>query len=269
MRVSRDEDRLARVALIEFRGVKKAFGTKQVYRGLDLDMNEGESLTIIGGSGQGKSVMLKMLIGLLGIDEGEIRFDGEVISGASEAQFAKVRRNIGMLFQGAALFDSLSVKDNVAYGLREQFQMTEAEIDERVEESLTYVGLPGSGHVAPSDLSTGMRKRVGLARAIAVRPRVLLYDEPTTGLDPINVSRINQLIVHLKNTLNVTSIVVTHDVSTVFTVSDRIAMVNQGYIIFSGSKADLAHAKEPQVRDFIEGTAPDNEDTATLLRSAG
>lgn len=258
------------VALVEFRGVKKAFGPKQVYRGLDLDMNEGESLTIIGGSGQGKSVMLKMLIGLLGVDEGTITFDGEVISGGSEANFARVRRSIGMLFQGAALFDSLSVKENVAYGLREQFtSMGEDEIDERVEESLTYVGLPGTGHMAPSDLSTGMRKRVGLARAIAVRPRVLLYDEPTTGLDPINVSRINQLIVHLKNTLNVTSVVVTHDVSTVFTVSDRIAMVNQGYIIFSGTKADLAHAKDPVVRNFIEGNAPENEDTATLLRSAG
>ncbi len=261
---------LAPVALIEFRGVQKAFGPKRVYTGLDLDIAEGESLTVIGGSGQGKSVMLRMLIGLLGIDGGTITFDGKVISNQPESEFAKVRRRVAMLFQGAALFDSLSVKENVAYGLREQFRMTEDEITERVRESLAYVGLEGIEHMWPADLSGGMKKRVSLARAIAVRPEVLLYDEPTTGLDPVNVERINNLVLHLKRTLNITSVVVTHDMSMVFAVSDRVAMVHSGGIIFSGTRDELLRCSDPRVADFIHGRPPvQKEDTATLLRSAG
>jgi len=257
------------MALIEFRGVKKAFGPKVVYRDLNLEINEGEVLTIIGGSGQGKSVMLKMLIGLLEIDGGSIFFDDQQISGITEAQYAAVRRRVAMLFQASALFDSLSAKENVAYGLREQLDMSEAQIAERVRESLTYVGLPGTEETWPADLSAGMKKRVALARALAIRPEVLLYDEPTTGLDPINVTRIADLIQYLNDTLDVTSVVVTHDMDTALAISDRIAMIHEGFVIFSGTPAELRASDNPQVRDFIEGNAPVDEDTETLLRSAG
>ncbi len=257
------------MALIEFRGVKKAFGQKVVYRDLNLEINEGEVLTIIGGSGQGKSVMLKMLIGLLEIDGGSIFFDDRQISGITEAQYAAVRRRVAMLFQASALFDSLNAKENVAYGLREQLDMSEAQISERVRESLTYVGLPGTEETWPADLSAGMKKRVALARALAIRPEVLLYDEPTTGLDPINVTRIADLIQYLNDTLDVTSVVVTHDMDTALAISDRIAMIHEGFVIFSGTPAELRASDNPQVRDFIEGNAPVDEDTETLLKSAG
>ncbi|MGB5195397.1 MAG: ATP-binding cassette domain-containing protein [Polyangiales bacterium] len=257
------------MALIEFRGVKKAFGPKVVYRDLNLDVREREVITIIGGSGQGKSVMLKMLIGLLDIDGGEILFDGQRISDITEAEYASVRRRVAMLFQAGALFDSLNTKENVAYGLREQLDMTEKEISERVRESLTYVGLPGTEDTWPADMSAGMKKRVSLARALAIRPEVLLYDEPTTGLDPINVTRIADLIEYLNGTLDVTSVVVTHDMDTALAISDRIAMIQDGFVIFSGTPDELLAADDPRVRDFIEGNAPVDEDTETLLRSAG
>jgi len=257
------------MALIEFRGVKKAFGPKVVYRDLNLDIQEGEVLTIIGGSGQGKSVMLKLLIGLLEVDGGQISFDGHKISGISEAEYAPVRRRVAMLFQAGALFDSLSTKENVAYGLREQLSLSEKEISERVRESLTYVGLPGTEETWPADMSAGMKKRVSLARALAIRPEVLLYDEPTTGLDPINVTRIADLIEYLNGTLDVTSVVVTHDMDTALAISDRIAMIQDGYVIFSGTPEELVASEDPRVRDFIEGNAPVDEDTETLLRSAG
>ncbi|MGB5365693.1 MAG: ABC transporter ATP-binding protein [Polyangiales bacterium] len=257
------------MALIEFRGVKKAFGPKAVYRDLNLDVNEGEVLTIIGGSGQGKSVMLKMLIGLLEIDGGTIFFDDKQISGITEAEYAAVRRRMAMLFQASALFDSLNAKENVAYGLREQLDMSETQIAERVRESLTYVGLPGTEETWPADLSAGMKKRIALARALAIRPQVLLYDEPTTGLDPINVTRIADLIQYLNDTLDVTSVVVTHDMDTALAISDRIAMIHEGFVIFSGTPDELRASDNPQVRDFVEGNAPVDEDTETLLRSAG
>ncbi|MGB5703459.1 MAG: ABC transporter ATP-binding protein [Polyangiales bacterium] len=257
------------MALIEFRGVKKAFGPKVVYRDLNLEIREGEVLTIIGGSGQGKSVMLKLLIGLLEVDGGEISFDGQTISGITEAEYAPVRRRVAMLFQAGALFDSLSTKENVAYGLREQLSMSEKEISERVRESLTYVGLPGTEDTWPADMSAGMKKRVSLARALAIRPEVLLYDEPTTGLDPINVTRIADLIEHLNETIDVTSVVVTHDMDTALAISDRIAMIQDGYVIFSGTPDELLASEDPRVRDFIDGNAPVDEDTETLLKSAG
>ncbi len=257
------------MALIEFRGVKKAFGPKVVYQDLNLDVREREIITIIGGSGQGKSVMLKMLIGLLDIDGGEILFDGQRISDITEAEYASVRRRVAMLFQAGALFDSLNTKENVAYGLREQLDMTEKEISERVRESLTYVGLPGTEDTWPADMSAGMKKRVSLARALAIRPEVLLYDEPTTGLDPINVTRIADLIEYLNGTLDVTSVVVTHDMDTALAISDRIAMIQDGFVIFSGTPDELLASDDPRVRDFIEGNAPVDEDTETLLKSAG
>ncbi len=257
------------MSLIEFRGVKKAFGPKVVYRDLNLEIQEGELLTIIGGSGQGKSVMLKMLIGLLEVDAGAIFFDGQEISGFTEAQYAPIRRRVAMLFQAGALFDSLNAKENVAYGLREQLDMSEKEISERVRESLAHVGLPGIEETWPSDLSAGMKKRVSLARALAIRPEVLLYDEPTTGLDPINVTRIADLVVDLNDRIQVTSVVVTHDMDTALAISDRIAMIQDGFVIFSGTPDDVRASDDPRVRDFIEGNAPVDEDTETLLKSAG
>lgn len=257
------------MALIEFRGVRKSFGPKVVYQSLDLDIHAGESLTIIGGSGQGKSVMLKLLIGLLDVDAGSIKLDGHELVGLKERDMVAVRRRIGMLFQGAALFDSLSVRENVAYGLREHLKMSEREIDERVSESLASVGLPGIEHMWPADLSGGMKKRVGLARAIAVRPEVLLYDEPTTGLDPINTTRINNLILDLKKRLDVTSVVVTHDMQSAFAISDRIAMIHEGYRIFSGTPDEIRRSDLPQVRNFIEGIAPKTDSIETLMRYGG
>jgi phospholipid/cholesterol/gamma-HCH transport system ATP-binding protein len=254
-------------ALIQFRNVRKAFGPKRIYDGLDLQVRAGESLTIIGGSGVGKSVMLKMLIGLLKVDSGEILFHGEDITKKSAQELGTVRQKIGMLFQGAALFDSISVGENVAYGLREHFfkKMSEDEMSARVEWALGLVGLPGIEDMRPSDLSGGMKKRVGLARAIAIQPEVILYDEPTTGLDPINTTRINHLITGLKRTLNITSIVVTHDMASAFTISDRLAMVHRGRIIAQGTPEQFKQIDNQRVADFIHGRAPVNEDVATLL----
>jgi phospholipid/cholesterol/gamma-HCH transport system ATP-binding protein len=257
------------VALVEFRNVQKSFGDKRVYRDLNLEIHAGESITIIGGSGMGKSVLLKMLIGLLDADAGSIRFDGKDLVGMEDKAFQPIRRRIGMLFQGAALFDSLSVRENVAYGLREHLTLSEKEISERVAEALGGVGLSGIEGMWPSDLSGGMKKRVGLARAIALRPEVLLYDEPTTGLDPINTTRINRLILRLKETLHVTSVVVTHDMTSAFMVSDRIAMIHDGVVVAAGTPEEIRTSAQPAVRAFIEGSAPEIEDTETLLKVSG
>jgi len=255
--------------LIRFKGVRKAFGPKIIYSGLDLSIMKGEVLTICGGSGVGKSVMLKMLIGLLRADRGSIMFDGKEVTGMKEGDLAIVRQRIAMLFQSAALFDSLSVGDNVGYGLDEHFHytMSASERNERVVWALGLVGLPGIEDMAPSDLSGGMRKRVGLARAIAVRPEVLLYDEPTTGLDPINTARVNHLIVGLQERLNITSIVVTHDMKSAFTISDRIAMVHSGRVIACDTVEAFRSSSDPRVADFIEGRAPVKESVETLLSS--
>jgi len=254
---------------IRFEGVKKAFDHKAVYKGLDLEIERGEALTVVGGSGVGKSVMLKMLIGLLKPEAGSILFDGDEVTCMNEQALAVVRQRIAMLFQSGALFDSLSVGQNVAYGLEEHFRyrMTKQEIAERVEWALAAVDLPGIQEMWPSDLSGGMRKRVGLARAIAVRPEVVLYDEPTTGLDPINTARVNHLIMGLKARLNITSVVVTHDMKSAFTVSDRIAMVHGGRIIHHAPVDTFKSIADPRVRDFIEGRAPVKEDVATLLNA--
>ncbi len=256
--------------LIRFRNVRKAFGPKRIYSGLTLDIMRGETITVMGASGSGKSVMLKMLIGLLKPDAGEILFEGKDVATMSDDQLTEVRRRIAYLFQGAALFDSLSVGENVAYGLREQFwdTMSNAEILARVEQSLHLVGLPGIESMRPSDLSGGMKKRVGLARTLALQPAVILYDEPTTGLDPINTARINHLIVAIQRTLKLTSVVVTHDMGTAFTVSDRLAMIGKGRVLLVGTKEDFKNTTNPAVRDFIEGHAPETEDVSALLSSS-
>ena len=258
-----------REPIIRFSHVQKAFGDKVIYRNLNLEVYPGETMTIMGGSGVGKSVMLKLLIRLLESDAGSITFHGEEVTKMTEAKTSIVRQRIAMLFQGAALFDSIPVGDNVAYGLHEHYrrQMTEDQINERVHWALSLVGLPGIEQMRPTDLSGGMKKRVGLARAIAVQPEVLLYDEPTTGLDPINTERINHLIKGLKASLNVTSIVVTHDMKSAFSVSDRLAMVFRGEIIAVGTPEEFRASADPRVADFITGNAPVNEDVETLLKA--
>jgi phospholipid/cholesterol/gamma-HCH transport system ATP-binding protein len=254
---------------IQFRGVRKAFGQKVVYSGLDLSVQRGAALCIVGGSGVGKSVMLKMLIGLLKPDGGSVRFDGAEVTAMSSRELSSLRQRIAMLFQAGALFDSMTVGENVAYGLEEHFreQMTEADRNERVQWALELVGLPGIQEMDPADLSGGMRKRVALARSIAVQPEVVLYDEPTTGLDPINTARVNNLIMGLQKRLNITSIVVTHDMKSAFKISDRIAMVHGGRIIYQGTTDQFRAATDPRISDFIEGRAPVNEDVETLLQA--
>jgi phospholipid/cholesterol/gamma-HCH transport system ATP-binding protein len=256
--------------LIQFIGVRKRFGPKVIFAPLDLVVFRGETLTMMGPSGSGKSVMLKMLIGLIRPDEGQIVLDGCDITKMNDEELTEVRRRIAYLFQGAALFDSLDVGENVAYGLREQFwnKMSGAEIDARVGQALELVGLPGIQTMRPSDLSGGMRKRVGLARTLALQPEVILYDEPTTGLDPINTGRINHLIVGIQRALKLTSIVITHDMGTAFSVSDRLAMIGKGRIVIVGTKEEVRATSNPFVRDFIEGRVPEVEDVASLLSSS-
>jgi phospholipid/cholesterol/gamma-HCH transport system ATP-binding protein len=255
--------------LISFKGVRKAFGQKVVYTGLELTVQRGEVMTIVGGSGVGKSVMLKMLIGLLRADRGTIMFDGQDVTRMKEEELAIVRQRIAMLFQSAALFDSLTVGENVAYGLEEHFgeKMSPDARAERVAWALGLVDLPGIELMRPADLSGGMRKRVGLARAIAVRPEVLLYDEPTTGLDPINTARVNHLITGMQEKLHITSIVVTHDMKSVFAISDRVSMVHSGRIICSGTLDEFRASEDPRVADFIAGRAPVKESVEDLLSS--
>lgn len=256
--------------LIRFTKAQKRFGSKVVYSDLTMDVRRGEVVTVMGPSGVGKSVALKMLIGLLPTDGGSVVFDGEEITTMNDAQLTVLRRRIAYLFQGAALFDSLDVGENVAYGLREQFwnTMSDAEIHARVEESLHLVGLPGIESMRPSDLSGGMKKRVGLARTLALQPEVILYDEPTTGLDPINVGRINNLINDIKRTLKLTSIVVTHDMHTALDVSDRLVMLRSGRVLAEGTVDEFRESSDPFIRAFMDGRAPEGENVVSLLATS-
>ena len=223
------------MALFELRGLRKAFGPNLVLDGLDLDIVTNEVITIIGESGSGKSVLLKAMMGLIEVDAGSIRFDDQEVTGQSEREWVRTRRRIGMLFQESALFDSLNVYENVGYALREQTKMSEQQIAKRVAETLALVALPGIEEMMPSDLSGGMRKRVALARAVAVRPEIVFYDEPAEGLDPINVTRVNRLLLGLKKSLNVTSVVVTHNLKAAFAISDRLALIHDGQIAATGA----------------------------------
>ena len=238
---------------IALEGVWKGFGPKRVYQDLALEVRRGETLTVLGPSGTGKSVLLKLIIGLMKPDRGRIVVDGVDVTPLGERALRDVRRRVGMLFQGAALFDSMSVGENVAYGLREHFGWPEAKIRARVSECLGQVGLPGTERMAPSDLSGGMKKRVGLARALAPGPDIILFDEPTTGLDPANTGRINELIRGLNRQLGVTQVVITHDVSSAVAVSDRIGLV-AGRRIPLVVGADEARASPPSMLEaFIRG----------------
>jgi len=238
---------------IEVAGIAKRFGKKIIYDGLDLSLLRGETLTVLGPSGSGKSVLLKLIIGLLKPDAGRILVDDLDVVGLDERALRPIRRKIAILFQGAALFDSLSVGQNVAYGLLEQGGAGAADIRARVAECLEWVGLPGTESMAPSDLSGGMKKRIGLARALAPAPDIILYDEPTTGLDPANSRRINELILSLQDRLKVTSLVITHDIHSAFEVSSRIALVHQHRIASVQDAAEAQKSPAPALEQFLKG----------------
>ncbi len=243
--------------IIRFRELKKAFGPKVVFDGLNLGVRPRETLTVIGGSGTGKSVLLKSLIGLLHPDAGGIDFKGQEITYYSERQFLDVRRQVAYVFQGSALFDSLTVGENIAYPLREHFpKMDRRELAERVARTLKMVNLPGIEGMYPADLSGGMKKRVGLARAITTEPEVILWDEPTTGLDPISTRIIEDLILRMKAELGCTSIVVTHDMPSAYYVSDRMALIANRKIVQVGTVDEMQHSRNSDVRAFLDARLP-------------
>lgn len=238
--------------LFQLRGVKKSFDGLEVLTGVDLEIHKREVITLIGLSGSGKSVLLKMLIGLIEPDEGEIIFDGEDVTGFSEQDWFAVRKRVGISFQEPALFDSMDVMDNVKYGLREMGSMQEEDMESRVSESLTAVGLPGIEAMAPASLSGGMKKRVGLARAVALHPEAVIYDEPTEGLDPINVTRVNRLMLALRDTLDVTTIVATHNLKAAYETSDRFAFLYEGKMKWVGTTEDFTRQNIPAMQDFVD-----------------
>jgi phospholipid/cholesterol/gamma-HCH transport system ATP-binding protein len=239
--------------LIHFEHLKKSFGPKHVFDDLELAVRAGETLVVIGGSGSGKSVLLKCLIGLLRTDGGHILFQGQDLTRFREEDFFSVRRHVAMVFQGSALFDSLSVGENVAYPLREHFpELSPEEVARRVAEKLAWVNLPGTEGMMPADLSGGMRKRVGLARAIATNPEVILWDEPTTGLDPVTTQSIIAMINSMKQKLGCTSIVVTHDMVSAFQLGDRIAMLANRRIVQVGTPEEMRRSTVPEVRAFLD-----------------
>jgi len=246
--------------VIELAGVHKAFHRQPVLRGVDLAIRAGETFTILGGSGSGKSVCLKHMIGLLRPDLGRVRVLGTDITDLPEHELTGVRTAVSMIFQSAALFDSLSVFENVAYPLREHMRWPEARIAERVAQSLAAVGLSGAEAKMPSELSGGMRKRAGVARGVALGPRVILYDEPTTGLDPANQRRVGELIVALQRELHVTSVVVTHELELCFSVSDRVALLKDGRIAAQGAADEMRASQHPDVRAFLDGVRDNPDD---------
>ncbi len=239
--------------LISFVNLMKAFGHKVLYEHLSLDVVKGETITIIGGSGSGKSVLLKCLIGLMYPDSGEVLFENEAVTTMPAIALKGLRKKVAMVFQGSALFDSLSVAENIAYPLREHFpDMSQTELDDRIALNLKRVNLPGIESMRPSDLSGGMRKRVGLARAIATEPQVILYDEPTTGLDPISTRIIDELIVSMKQTFSCTQVVVTHDMDSAFRVSTRMAMLAKRKIVAVGTVDEMKQSSNAEVRAFFD-----------------
>ena len=250
-----DRRRHARDLFVEFRDVNKAYGNKQVLRGADLKVYRGEVLVILGGSGSGKSVTLRHMLGLEAPDSGRVIVEDEDITDHPEEELYRVRKKFGMLFQSGALFDSMNVFENVAFPLREHAEMSEDEIARAVKEKLGLVNLPNTEHLMPVDLSGGMRKRVGLARSIVLDPKMILYDEPTTGLDPITSQKINELIIDLQSKLNVTSVVVTHDIQSAFSVGDRIAFLNKGVFEWVGTMEEARSSEHPVLREFLKASA--------------
>ncbi|MDP2980580.1 MAG: ABC transporter ATP-binding protein, partial [Candidatus Omnitrophota bacterium] len=241
--------------MIEIINLSKSFTSSKVLDNLNLIINSGEVIVIIGRSGCGKSVLLKHIIGLIKPDMGQVIVSGNDMTRLEEYEMDKIRLSFGMLFQGAALFDSMTVGENVGFTLREHTDIPEGEIRKKVANSLELVGLKGIEKLMPAELSGGMKKRVGLARAICNNPKIILYDEPTTGLDPIMADAINDLIIDLNSKLNVTSIVVTHDMVSAYKIADRIAMLYKGKIIAIGAPGEIKNTKDPIVKQFITGAA--------------
>jgi phospholipid/cholesterol/gamma-HCH transport system ATP-binding protein len=240
---------------VEFKDVYKAYGSKQVLRGVDLKVYRGEVLVILGGSGSGKSVTLRHILGLEAPDSGRVFVEEEDITDHPEEELYRVRKKFGMLFQSGALFDSMTVFENVAFPLREHTSMSEEEIARAVREKLELVNLPNTEQLMPVDLSGGMRKRVGLARSIVLDPKMILYDEPTTGLDPITSQKINELIIDLQSKLNITSVVVTHDIQSAFSVGDRVAFLNKGVFEWVGTMEQARDSDHPVLREFLKASA--------------
>jgi len=241
--------------VIEIIDLHKSFDDNHVLRGINLEVKRGESLVIIGGSGSGKSVLLKHIIGLMRPDQGRVIIDSIDLATLDEDGLNEIRKKFGMLFQSAALFDSMRVWENVGFGLRRHTNLTDEEIREIAIQKLNMVGLVGVEDLMPSELSGGMRKRVGLARAIAMEPEILLYDEPTTGLDPIMADAINDLIIKMRETLSITSVAITHDMKSAYKIADTIAMLYNGVIIEKGTPDEIRNSDNPVVRQFIEGRA--------------
>jgi len=254
-RDSPDRRRVVREPFVEFHDVHKAYGTKQVLRGANLQVYRGEVLVILGGSGTGKSVTLRHMLGLEAPDEGRVIVEEEDVTDLPEEELYRIRKKFGMLFQSGALFDSMTVFENVAFPLREHTDMSDEEIARNVREKLELVNLPNTENLMPVDLSGGMRKRVGLARSIVLDPKVILYDEPTTGLDPITSQTINELIIDLQAKLNVTSVVVTHDIHSAFSVGDRIAFLHQGVFEWVGPMDAARDSDHPRLREFLKASA--------------
>lgn len=240
--------------MIKLENVSKSFGKQKVHDGLTLDIVKGAITFIIGPSGTGKSVLLKEMMGLIVPDSGHILVDGEDIAGASHKNLLNIRKKFGMLFQNAALFDSMNVYENVAFPLREHTKYTEKKIARTVAEKLALVGLTGADRKFPSELSGGMRKRVGLARAIAIEPAIMLYDEPTTGLDPIMTDVVDSLIYDTQQKLEITSVVISHDISSVMKIADYIGMIYKGKIVHYGTPKDFESTDNEYVRQFFSGS---------------
>ncbi|HAX61617.1 MAG TPA: ABC transporter ATP-binding protein [Elusimicrobia bacterium] len=241
--------------MIKIVDLHKSFGENSVLSGVNLEIKDRETLTIIGGSGCGKSVLIKHIVGLLKPESGNIFIDETEITGLNEKLLSEVQKNFGFLFQGAALFDSLTVGDNVAFGLRNLTDKSEDEISKKVKKCLSMIGLEGIEQMKPSELSGGMKKRVALARAIATDPKYIFYDEPTTGIDPIMADVINDLIIHLQKSLDITSIVVTHDMTSAYKISNRIAMLYDGKIIGTGTPDEIKKTENPYIKQFTTGSS--------------
>ena len=237
--------------LIECRNIFKSFGEKAVLQGVNLTVARGETMVILGGSGSGKTVLLKHMNGLVGPESGEVLLDGLEISRMEEDELTEVRKKVAMVFQGCALFDSMTIGENVAYPLNEHTTFSPAEIRDRVRETLSLVGLEGSEELYPAEMSGGMKKRAALARALVLRPETLLYDEPTTGLDPMMTHRINRLIRDLQKKLAVTSVVVTHDLQSAFVVADRLAFLQKGQIQFVGTREEFQASTDLTLHEFL------------------